>query len=487
MKLLAIIIWLPLVIRKLLFWIQLWQQKEYRLDRIIIYLKNKHNLRSWLGYNVILNQGLKRPFFTIKATLLTVASFMASAAIAVLFLPANSWWLGLLISYLITPLMVAFFVLCLSIPSFIAKQIIIEIAKIKIKTRKSPLTVIGITGSYGKTSTKQLLEYVLKTKFKVFATGQSHNTLFSVALDIIKHLFDEQTHAIIEYGAYKRGEIKQLTGLVKPQIAIITGIAKQHLGLFGSYSNLKISKFELLEALPKNGVAYINCQDENTKDLQIMASEKNINWRSFETANWKLENFETGNGCLDFILETDGKKIKIKTKILNIYKENVKAVLSVCEYLNIPADIAAKALNNFRPTSHFITLTTGPNGSALLDDGGTSNPKGFASAIQTAGNLRYSKKILATSGIVDLGNASDQIHEELGILANQTFNMVFYTGPDGYDSFLRGWNKLSDGKPIIRIMENSGLKKLGGGIDKNTLVLIEGRLSVRVIKLLKSI
>lgn len=144
-----------------------------------------------------------------------------------------------------------FFVLCLSIPSYIAKQIIIEIAKIKIKTRKSPLTVIGITGSYGKTSTKQLLEHVLKTKYKVFATGQSHNTLFSVASDIIRYLSDEQTHAIIEYGAYKRGEIKRLTELIKPQIAVITGISKQHYGLFGSYENLKMAKFELIESLSK--------------------------------------------------------------------------------------------------------------------------------------------------------------------------------------------------------------------------------------------
>lgn len=440
-----------------------------------------------MGYNIIFNQGLRRPFFTAKATLLAFVSFTASAVIAKSFLSTSLWWFGLIISYLATPLTVAFLVMCLSIPSFIAKQIIIEIAKIKIKTRKSPLTVIGITGSYGKTSTKQLLEHVLRTKFKVFATGQSHNTLFSVALDIVRYLSDEQTHAIIEYGAYKRGEIKQLTKLIRPKIALVTGIAKQHYGLFGSYENLKMAKFELLEALPKNGIAYINCQDENTKDLQIMASNKNVNWRSFETIKWKLENYETGNDRLDFILKTEDKRIKIKTKILNIYKENVKAVLSVCEYLNIPADNAAKALSNFRPTNHFITLTTGLNGTALLDDGGTSNPKGFASAVQTADNLKYSKKILVTSGIVDLGNASDQIHEELGLLANRTFNMVFYTGPDGYDSFLRGWNKLSDGKPIIRIMENSGLKKLEGGIDKNTLVLIEGRLPARVLKLLKPI
>ncbi|MEK7111149.1 MAG: Mur ligase family protein [Patescibacteria group bacterium] len=488
MKLFAIIIWLLLVTRKILFWAQLWQQKEYRLDRIVIYLKNKRNLRSWLGYNVIFNQGLKRPFFTTKATLLTVASFIVSAIIANLFLPTDKWWLGLLISYLIIPLTVAFFVLCLSIPSYIAKQIIIEIAKIKIKTRKSPLTVIGITGSYGKTSTKQLLEHVLKTKYKVFATGQSHNTLFSVASDIIRYLSDEQTHAIIEYGAYKRGEIKRLTELIKPQIAVITGISKQHYGLFGSYENLKMAKFELIESLSKNGLALINCDDNETQKLRTMAGQSSINWSCFETKKWKAGEFKIINGNLNFHLQADGKKLIINTGLPgSIYKENIKAVLALAERFNIPADITAESLNNFKPSDHFVSQSTGLNKSMLLDDGGTSNPKGFASAIQIAKDLKYPKKILVTSGIVDLGDASDQVHEELGMMANQTFSMVLYTGPDGYDSFLKGWDKLSGNKPILRIMENSDLEKLQNEIDENTLVLIEGRLPARVTKLLKSI
>ena len=73
------------------------------------------------------------------------------------------------------------------------------------------------------------------------------------------------------------------------------------------------------------------------------------------------------------------------------------------------------------------------------------------------------------------------------MMANQTFSMVLYTGPDGYDSFLKGWDKLSGNKPILRIMENSDLEKLQNEIDENTLVLIEGRLPARVTKLLKSI
>ena len=130
MKLFAIIIWLLLVTRKILFWAQLWQQKEYRLDRIVIYLKNKRNLRSWLGYNVIFNQGLKRPFFTTKATLLTVASFIVSAIIANLFLPTDKWWLGLLISYLIIPLTVAFLF-------YVYQSPLISPNKLSLKLRKS--------------------------------------------------------------------------------------------------------------------------------------------------------------------------------------------------------------------------------------------------------------------------------------------------------------------------------------------------------------
>ena len=113
-----------------------------------------------------------------------------------------------------------------------------------------------------------------------------------MASDIIRYLSDEQTHAIIEYGAYKRGEIKRLTELIKPQIAVITGISKQHYGLFGSYENLKMAKFELIESLSKNGLALINCDDNETQKLRTMAGQSSINWSCFETKNGKPENLK---------------------------------------------------------------------------------------------------------------------------------------------------------------------------------------------------
>ena len=453
-----------------------------------MYLMSKQNIRFWLGYHVIFNQGLRRPFFTAKAILLGLGSFGIVIAMGYLSVMAAGWRVGLLILYLAIPLVVSFVVLCMALPTLIAKWLIILMAKVKIRLRKSPLVVIGVTGSYGKTSTKQLLECVLKTKFRVFATGQSHNTLFSVAVDIVRFLSNEHTHAIIEYGAYKRGEIKQMTKLVDSQIAILTGITKQHYGLFGSYENLKKAKFELLESLQPDGLAFINCEDKNTGEIQSMSNQYHIRWRCFETRKWKTGDFKTDKGYLSFWLQAAEKKLNIKTKLIGeIYIENIKSVLAVAEYMEIPAGMIAEALHSFEPTDYFISQSTGLNQSTLLDDGGTTNPQGFKSAIRVAETMQYAKKILVTSGIVDLGVESAREHAELGEMAGKVFNMVFYTGAEGFEPFWKGWNKISDGKPIFQIWENSDLGSFQKEIDKNALVLIEGRLPIRVLKLLKPI
>lgn len=479
MKLLTLIIWLPLSVRAILFWIQLWQQKEYRLDRMKLYLGDKQNLRFWLGYNIVFNQGLRRPFFTIKAILLLVVSFISVTAFSV--------FLGLLTSYLAIPVVVSFWVLAITLPSFATKQLVVQAAKTKIRLRKSPLTVIGITGSYGKTSTKLLLEHILKTKFNVFATRQSHNTLFSVSWDILKFLSNSRTHAIIEYGAYKRGEIKQMTKLIRPQIAIITGITKQHYGLFGSYENLKKTKFELLASLPPGGMAFINCEDKNTKEIQQMASQSHTRWRCFETQKWKTGGFRTIGGYLSFYIQTAEKKFIIKTKLLgDTYIENIKAVLAMAEYLGVSAEMTAEALESFTPSDHFITRSAGLNQSTLVNDSGTANPRGFESAMQVVKTIRYPKKVLVTSGIIDLGNVSDQTHAKLGEAAGKVFDAAFYAGTEGFNSFFAGWNKVSGGKPIFRIAENTALVNFQKEINKKTLVLIEGRIPVRILKLLTS-
>lgn len=477
-------LWLILSIRRLLFWCQLWQQKEYRKDRFLIYLKEQNNYKSIFRYELIPFQHIRRPFFTVKAILLLLLSTTSLSLVGLYLLEFKFYWLYLLAVLILIPFIVAFWVLAVNIPSTVAKNYIIWKAKKIISSRKKTLTVIGITGSYGKTSTKQILEHVLRPKFSVFATKESHNTLFSIASDIVHYIKPENTVAIIEYAAYKRDEIKRIGRLIQPQIGVITGIAKQHLGLFGSYENLKIAKFELLQILTKKGVALINCNDASTKSIQEMAATNNIGFKCYLDSPYNLINPRLVNDHLTFDLKNNNENIYVNTKLFGkIYLENVRAVIYIAQLLGIETKSIAKALENFEPTNRFINLMDGVNASKILFDGNASNPKGFSSIIDLANELKYPEKILVTSGIVDLGSESENIHKSLGARAAKVFKLVFYASEVGRKSFTSGW-KTEKSANLFQLTDISKIDILLKRINPDSLIVIEGRIPVRILKLL---
>jgi len=120
------------------------------------------------------------------------------------------------------------------------------------------LIVIGVTGSYGKTSTKEILHQILSTKYKVLKTPSSYNTAVGVANVVLKELKNDHEIFIVEMGAYKKGEIKKICELTKPHIGIITGLNEQHLDRFKTIENTLKAKTELIEALPSNSVIALN-------------------------------------------------------------------------------------------------------------------------------------------------------------------------------------------------------------------------------------
>jgi len=135
---------------------------------------------------------------------------------------------------------------------------------------KNNLKVIGITGSYGKTSTKEFLYQILRQKYKVLKTPGSYNTLFGI-YKVINHELDARYDFFIcEMGAYKIGEIKELCDCVLPDFAILTGINEQHLERFGKIENTIKAKFEIVETLKDKATAAINHADENVEASQLL-------------------------------------------------------------------------------------------------------------------------------------------------------------------------------------------------------------------------
>lgn len=260
---------------------KLWQQKEYRLDRLSAALLGTELRSRFYPYILALffftikvplaaiatlfiyhlwrtvRRGLSRPDPTNKAKLLITLIF-ALTSIAITILNSNfylAWTLAA--TLLMIPLLTALATLITNAAAAIRKRQIIQQAT-HLRRSLTNLKVIGITGSYGKTSTKHFLSQLIPT---ALVTKEHRNSEFPVAQDMLNQLNSNTRIYIVEMGAYKIGEIAALTRLTKPAIGLITAIGNQHLATFGSATNILKAKWELIDALPKDGMAIINVDD----------------------------------------------------------------------------------------------------------------------------------------------------------------------------------------------------------------------------------
>src|SRR3989344_1619662 len=142
------------------------------------------------------------------------------------------------------------------------KRYLISKAKKKVVGLRSKLKIIGITGSYGKTTTKEVIASILAQKFKVLKTPENFNTPLGIARFILKGLSNDTEVLVVEMGAYRRGDIMELCGLTPPDIAVLTGINESHLERFGSLENTVKAKFEIVEALDSSGIAVLNADSD---------------------------------------------------------------------------------------------------------------------------------------------------------------------------------------------------------------------------------
>ena len=246
-------------LHQIFFWLYWFQVKEYRLDRFLSSLKEdwrwlvveQWNLRRWFRPKLTLRSGL--------TLLLAVAPIPLEFALL-----ENKFLLFLVFAPFQAVLANIFFA---PVFGWLKKRIITQ-AKRKMAQFKG--VVVVITGSFGKSSTKELLSWVLSKKFKVVKTAQNHNTLIGVAETILRDLSGDEDFFVVEAGAYKRGEIAEVCALVKPGVGIITGIGDQHLDLFGSLENIRKAKYELFEAIPKYGLKLLAGKDYRVSDLKSL-------------------------------------------------------------------------------------------------------------------------------------------------------------------------------------------------------------------------
>ena len=312
----------------------------------------------------------------------------------------------------------------------------IKLAEKKLSTRDD-LIRIGITGSFGKTSVKNILATMLSEKYSVCASPYSFNTPLGLSKTINEKLQGSHQVFIAEMGARYKGDIAELCELVKPSIGVLTGIGNQHLATFKTQETLNATKFELVEGT--SGVVFFNGDKESMKPLIDKTNKtKFVSNITATDGLIHIENLKTTLKGSEFDLVTTTGRVHAKTQLLG--KHNVSNILLcafVAFHLGLTLDEIAHAIAKLTPVSHRLALMPSANSLIVIDDAYNGSVEGARAALDVLGEFE-GKKFVITPGLVELGSEQVNSNFEFGRDLARVADFVIINGITNFDAISSG-------------------------------------------------
>ena len=339
------------------------------------------------------------------------------------------------------------------------------------------MKVIGITGSYGKTSSKNILNDILNVRYNSFATPKNFNTPLGLIISINNYLDKFNDLFIAEMGAFKQGEIKELCDLVHPTYGILTKIGVAHLESFGSQENIQKGKFELIESLPSDGIGVLNFDDplqvsyklkNKVKIVTIGIDNKDVDFRA---TNIKLSSSGT---TFDLVIKGVKEKYKFETKLLgkaNVY--NILASIALGYNLGINIEQLKLGVKKVKPVEHRLELKKMGNIN-IIDDAYNANPDGTKMALDVLYSMP-GKKIVISSGMIELGDKSYELNKDLGCYMKKC-DEVILLGKELVKPIKDGLKEVKYNEKNIHVLSdiNEAIKLINR--EKDAYVLIQSDL-----------
>lgn len=279
------------------------------------------------------------------------------------------------------------------------------IKKAKAKLQNMPnLFKIAIVGSWGKTSVKQILEHILSNKYSVLATPGSYNTPLGISSVINNTLKPDTQVFIAEMGAKRIGDIKYLTKLLDPDIAIITGVGNQHLETFGSIENIIKAKYEICQNLKSNAVCVFNIDNDVSAGYAKQTTLKSITVSIKTSAGIYAEVEKTSEAGTYFLINFADQNKKARTRLLGEHNVlNIMLAVAAAMQIGMDKEEIISRIATIPQIKHRLELISGANGTIIIDDSYNANSEGVEHALKVLKDLNCKNKIVVTPGIVELG------------------------------------------------------------------------------------
>lgn len=402
----------------------------------LLQLENYELQRYW---PLLLKKGYHKPSqplrqkitYTKKAlTLLALSLTLCLLLSATIILLGFSWLYALICLAILFFLQPFFFTisLCLIWPlDWLIKKYLINKAK-KLISSNPKLRIIGIAGSYGKTTFKNILNTILGSALSVQSTPESVNTTVGIAQWLLK-CYDKNTDIlIVEMGEHYQGDIRDICRLTSPHIAVVTGINEAHLERLGDLKTAVATMFEISQNAQKNAWLVLNADDTNiAANYQAYIKEQTISFYSANNHPLAAEAIEAAHFSPEdlswHLTLNDWPDIKIP--LLGHYALGaVAAAIMITRHFNLTNQQIQHGLLALKPIKHRLQAIQSQGDVLVIDDSYNGNPDGFKEAIRVLNNFPERRKIMLTPGLVETGSQNQAIHSELGWLLAKTADKV---------------------------------------------------------------
>ena len=347
------------------------------------------------------------------------------------------------------------------------------------------IPVVGITGTNGKTTTKELVAAVLARKYNLVATQDNFNNHIGVPLTLFR--LDERTEmAVVEMGASAPGEIAELTKIVQPTCGLITTVGKAHLQGFGSFEGVKKAKGELYDVLrQRGGTVFYNADNEDL--CEMVSHRQGLRTRKYgvKEQGVKILPSTAESPYLRLEMEKDGKPVTIATHLVGAYNaDNVMAALAIGEFFEVPFHKAVAAIEAYKPSNSRSQLVKTKE-NTLVIDAYNANPSSMRASLDNFAATDFANKVLMLGDMLELGQESSEEHRDILRRAMEVAPTIFVVG----ESFSRASRTLhADPRQGKAFPDIDALKAhLQENPLKASTILIKGSNGIHMQKIVDSL
>ncbi len=347
----------------------------------------------------------------------------------------------------------------------------------RILKRSSDMKIIGVTGSYGKTTTKFIITRLLSEKYTVTVTPESFNTPMGVVRTIREKMKPGTEIFVVEMGAKKVGDIREICQLVHPTYGVITSVGPQHLDTFHSIQNVVKTKFELADCVEQaDGTLYLNCDSQLIRQNR---REGAVCYGTDPACSAYASNLVCHEGGSAFTVHYQGEEIPLTTRLLGSHNIlNITVAVAVARDFGVSVPDIQYAVSTLKPTEHRLEVKSFTAGAVLIDDAYNANPEGCLEAVNVLGRFEKKKKILVTPGLVELGEKEEEYNYNLGVRAGLVCDQIVLVGLNRSKPIADGVRSTRFGEENLHIVASfhDAMALITPTLDETCVVLLENDL-----------